>query len=174
MKFFIQSDKFIGIFRTPGMIQVGDSIFADSRKYGDQSLTQYIGPSYAHYSVVDSQPMGPRIFRVRAMSTRVLDFLETGIVTVSGMSDQIFTLGDDNQIVDSKVVSNTLTITGGSGDFVDACGSYEVKTVSSGIHIGELDRFCREKRFLWIETFAYIAFWLVVLGGLWLWRRKKI
>jgi hypothetical protein len=145
MKFFIQSDKFIGFFQTPGVIQVGDSIFADSRKYSDQSLTTFLGPSYAHYSVVNSVPVGSQTFRVKAMSTRILDFLEDGIVTVSGMSDQVFTLGLDNQIVDSKVLSNTLTITGGSGKFEKACGSYDVETVSNGIHRGTLNRLCSEK-----------------------------
>jgi hypothetical protein len=172
MKFFIQSDKFIGMFHVPGTIQVGDSIFADSMKYMDQELTQYLGPSYAHYSVVSSEPLGAGKFKVRAISTRVLDFLEDGNVTASGTSDQIFTLSG-GQIVDSQVLSNRLVITGGSGKFVDSCGIYDVQTVDSGIHVGSLDQYCREKRFLWIEIVMYTAFWLVVLLFVWFWKRSK-
>lgn len=172
MKFFIQSDKFIGMFRVPDTIQVGDTIFADSMKYKDQELRQYLGPSYAHYSVVDSQPLGQGQFKVKAISTRVLDFLDDGIVTASGTSEQIFTLSG-NQIVDSKVLHNILTITGGSHKFVDACGIYDVQTVGSGIHIGSLDQYCREKRFLWIEIVMYSVFWVAVLLFVWFWKRSK-
>lgn len=144
MKFRIQSDKFIGFFRTPGTVQVGDTIYADSRKYTENG--KYLGPSYAQYSVVDSVPLGQLRFRVKAMSNRVLDFLSDGIVTVSGMSDQIFTLNETtNQIVDSQVLNNTLTITGGSNKFVDSCGSYEVQTVGNGGHIGTLKQKCAKK-----------------------------
>lgn len=175
MKFFIRSDKFIGFFQTPGKIQVGDTIYADSQKYSDSAMTQSLGPSYAHYSVVESDPLpSAGQFRVKAISNRVLDFLEDGLVTASGISDQIFTLSPvTHQIVDSKVISNKITITGGSGKYIDTCGQYEVKTLGNGVHIGELDQLCREKRFAYIDILAYVGIWLFLFLVYWFIGRKS-
>ena len=162
MKFFIRSDKFIGFFRTPGQIQVGDTIYADSFKFSDSALTRPMGPSYAHYSVVDSQSMGNRQFRVKAMSQRVLDFLRDGVVTVSGVSEQVFTLSEDDRIVKSNVLSNTLTITGGSGKFDDVSGNYDVETMDNGVHVGHLRHACRKSK--WSVYWICIILVAIVLG----------
>jgi len=138
MKFFIKSDKFIGFFKNPSQIQIGDIIYADALKYSDKELKNFIGYSYADYFVVASDKIAENTFKVKATSQRVLEFDGEGVITVSGTSEQILTLDKSGVITDSKVLKNNLAITGGTGKFVNTTGKYDIETIENMTHVGKI------------------------------------
>lgn len=168
MKFYIKSDKFIGFFKNPNKIEIGDIIYADALKYSDPQFKNFIGYSYANYFVVDSKQLGENIFKVKASSQRVLEFDGRGVITTSGTSEQIFTLDNNGKIIDSKVLKNNLAITGGTGEFISTCGEYHIKTVENMLHVGKIDIKCGDNH----KYATMLSFFLIFLLFLIIFLRK--
>lgn len=141
VSFFISSEQLNLSASAPARIAPGDHMYAVSRKFSDQAMKQFIGNTYANYTVLDSQMVQNGVWKVRTSSTRYLQFVNQGYVIVMGVSDQLWTLdADGKRLMNLQVLEDHMSVVSGSGKFVNTIGgSYNVQTVGTKIHRAVLD-----------------------------------
>lgn len=159
MQFVVASEQYVEFWRQPGVIQVGDFYVAISKKYADNSLTNFLGNTYTQLTVMESTDLGGGQFRIKASSDKRLDFLDKGFLLSMGLTEQIVTLSN-NRIQSLEVVNSVSSIVGGTGILEKyENGLYTLKSIGDHLFLATISEKKRVKngQELWLVLLLLAA-----------------
>lgn len=96
---------------------------------------KFIGNTYTQFTVMESEQIAPKQFRIKVSSDKRLEFLGDGLLFSVGLAEQDITLDDSNHIRSLLVRKSTSSIVGGTGKMQKyENGIYTLKTISDHVY----------------------------------------
>lgn len=138
MHFVVASEQYVEFWRQPGTVQVGDFFVTISKKFTDESMKHFIGNTYTQFTVMESEQIAPKRFRIKVSSEKRLEFLGDGfdgLLFSVGLAEQEITLDESHHIVSLLVNKSTSSIVGGTGNMQQyENGTYTLKTIRNHVY----------------------------------------
>lgn len=167
LQYVASGEQYIEFWRHPGTIQVGDFFVAISKKYQYQGETIFLGDTYTQCTVMESEDLGERRFRVKAATDKRIEFLDKGLLFSMGLSEQIITLDGAGKIQSFHVVKSVSSIVGGTGELQQyENGLYKLETIGDHLFLATItssSKDSKDQSMLVITTIIIIIISLLVL-----------
>lgn len=124
LKFYTETENIYTQLINNSVIQLGDNIFIELKKYKDKTKSIFLGNTYIKCNVINSKQLDNEKFLVDTLVCMTI-FINNNIILASGVCNSYMTLSE-GKIINIEHNNSSFSIIGGTGHFEGCYGNYKI------------------------------------------------